>query len=124
MNHNPNETEIIMGVYVYTLRTETKPLVDGEIVGRAAYSYKQNYAFQPSPQYRRSVAAKHSHAERASTKLVGKVKYMVYGDKFESGLDVFYTGDRLPVVFEDTEWPGKKVGKLVKIGRKWLIEKD
>lgn len=116
-----------MGVYVYTLRSETKTLGNGhglvgELVGRAAYSYKQNYSWDgPNSSQKRSIATKHAHAERTSTKLVGKVKHMVYGDKFEVGMDVYHVGDRLPVVFEDVAFPGKVIGKLVKVGRKWCV---
>lgn len=115
-----------MGVYVYTLRTETKKLgvgegLVGELVGRAAYSYKQSYAWDNSPSYKRSIAVKQAHAERASEKLAGKVRYMIYADKFEIGQDVYDVGDRLPVLFEDVKWPGKLIGKLIKVGGKWSV---
>ena len=65
-----------MGVYVYTLRTETKTLgvgegLVGELVGRAAYSYKQSYSWDDSSSRKRSIASKHSHADRAGDKLAG-----------------------------------------------------
>lgn len=111
-----------MGVYIYTLRSETKVVTTGDVVGRAAYAYKPSFAYEIPASLKRSITAYENAARRAEKK-VGKVNFMVYGDKFVDGMDV-YAVDETPVIFNDAKFPGTVIGKLVKDGRKWRISSD
>lgn len=104
-----------MGVYVYTLRKDTKTAVMGVqtvTLARADFAFKETLS-------------KNRHQEAALTRAVntrealGGVQYVVFGD-WETGAtvrkvkDTWYAGTDTPC------FPGEKVGELrkTKVGRR------
>jgi hypothetical protein len=112
----------MMGVYTYTLRSQTK-VVAGRTIGRFAYAYKNSF-WNESGVYRRRVALMHHHAENARLALPN-VCYAIAGDFRDiteaAPSAVFEFGPNCDS-YSDSRLPGKVVGYLSRRGRKLHFE--
>lgn len=104
-----------MGTYVYALNTKTRT-VSNVTLGVAEYRYKESYGFggaRESEELHRKLCARrvaHFHKDRSLLP-----RFMVLG-KMEENREVYVctgvvtTGDDI-----------KRVGRLAKVGRSWVI---
>ena len=115
-----------MGVYIYTPRSETKKMLDGEQVARVSYAYKDFDAWNAPARWIRSAGAQERFGQKAADKHnANGVKYLAMGDKFEVGASVFRVeeGEQVRFKYYDCDMGGlEHVGELRKRGRKWYIK--
>lgn len=119
--------EIFMGVYCYTLRKDTK-IVEGLKIARYGYAYKDR--FWADGAFNRLTARAHSFAESAQYALKDSVDGVIIGE-WE-----YAKNDKLPIMkvkdlpschvdcnsFNRGDY--EIIGYLVKVGRKFKIERN
>jgi hypothetical protein len=104
-----------MGVYVYTLRKDTKTAVMGVqtiTLARADFAFKETLSRSG---YQEAALTRAANAREA----IGDVTYIVIGD-WETGSTVRKVSDHWYAGVDTPAFPGERVGELVKtkVGRR------
>lgn len=116
-----------MGIYQYTLRSDTKRTADGIEVGHYLFAYKHGWDWHPGRTrgYEgRVIAAKERAAENAAHKL-RRVKHVVVGDwkhaSTEEGMNVYLMRDGPYDQFTEELRTTPIVGILRKVRNRYVI---
>ena len=114
-----------MGIYVYTLRKQTAAVAfaDGVVDANLyAYAYKDwlSDSWDPAVERRRNFIR--ANATRTGDRAWRETPHAaaVVGDKFEDGVEV-YVDLRAPEWVDCNNFPGRVVGWLRLVGRRWTV---
>jgi hypothetical protein len=113
-----------MGLYVYTLRARKgNVVIDGvkRVANILAYAYKPGFGYNNPWE-----AQEQRCLTRVDNFWAGKDRpeYVVAGDKFEEGCEVFFREGGYPTSCYDGKFPGDFLGYLKKVGKTWEVSKD
>jgi hypothetical protein len=115
-----------MGVYIYSLRAKTLPLlVSGTKVSAHLYSYAYRYTSMWRGDYGyNSYKLTESNTERHAANVfgVGPVPFVIVGD-IKDGLDghSVYADVTKPVWYDTDKFPGTLIGWVQKVGKSYQL---
>ena len=115
-----------MGVYIYTLRAKNINIdIDGETIkaNLLKFAFKPYASLYPDEQpkvFKMMLGRAESYWSKNETS-----EYFVVGDDFETG-NMVYKGWRKGKAwaYDEPDFPGKPIGFLKKIGKKFIITKS